>query len=176
MVQQRSFQKYVSKHHENDLYDAMASFISDNIDDLELWSNRIDVDNLDEENISFEEMEVKYVFVNGETTSNEIEFDVVVHGDVCFKEVTRHNNEEGSFTRWFRLNCKATIDGKLKDFRVLEVEPYDKKKNRFQRRLSAALVPIISKPLTEGKIFNTDRGKEFDNKLIDTILETFDIE
>ena len=47
MVQQRSFQKYVSKHHENDLYDAMASFISDNIDDLELWSNTIDVDNLD---------------------------------------------------------------------------------------------------------------------------------
>ncbi|MGM8141891.1 transposase, partial [Enterococcus italicus] len=34
----------------------------------------------------------------------------------------------------------------------------------------------ISHPLTEVKIFHTDRGKEFDNKLIDTILETFDIE
>lgn len=68
MVQQRSFQKYVSKNHENDLFDAVASFVSANIDELELWSSTIDVDNLDEENISFEEMEVKYVFVNGETT------------------------------------------------------------------------------------------------------------
>lgn len=34
----------------------------------------------------------------------------------------------------------------------------------------------ISHPLTEVKIFHTDRGKEFDNKLIDTILETFYIE
>lgn len=31
-------------------------------------------------------------------------------------------------------------------------------------------------PLTEVKIFHTDRGKEFDNKLIDTILKTFAIE
>lgn len=76
MVQQRSFQKYVSKNHENDLFDAVASFVSANIDELELWSSTIDVDNLDEENISFEEMEVKYVFVNGETTfSNETYFD-----------------------------------------------------------------------------------------------------
>lgn len=34
----------------------------------------------------------------------------------------------------------------------------------------------ISHPLTEVKIFHTDRGKEFDNKLIDTILKTFAIE
>lgn len=145
MVQQRSFQKYVSKHHENDLFDAVASFISDNIDDLELWSSTIDVDNLDEENVSFEDMVVKYVYVNGESMSNDIEFDVVVFGDVCFKEVNRHNDEEGSCTKWFRLNCRATIDGKLKNFTVLEVEPYDKKQNHFQRRLSDALVPIISK-------------------------------
>lgn len=145
MVQQRSFQKYVSKHHENDLFDAVASFISDNIDDLELWSNTIDVDNLDEENISFEDMVVKYVYVNGESMSNDIEFDVVVFGDVCFKEVSRHNDEEGSCTKWFRLNCQATLDGELKNFTVLEVEPYDKKENHFQRRLSDALVPIISK-------------------------------
>ncbi|EAD5361691.1 hypothetical protein K8A91_08685 [Listeria monocytogenes] len=145
MVQQRSFQKYVSKHHENDLFDAVASFVSDNIDDLELWSNTIDVDNLDEENISFEDMVVKYVYVNGESMSNDIEFDVVVFGDVCFKEVSRHNDEEGSCTKWFRLNCQATLDGELKNFTVLEVEPYDKKENHFQRRLSDALVPIISK-------------------------------
>lgn len=107
MVQKRSFQKYVIKHHENDLFDAVASFISGNIDDLELWSNTIDVDNLDEENVSFEDIVVKYAYVNGDSMSNDIEFNVVVFGDVCFKEVSRHNDEEGSCTKWFRLNCQA---------------------------------------------------------------------
>ncbi|OTN76656.1 transposase [Enterococcus sp. 8G7_MSG3316] len=32
------------------------------------------------------------------------------------------------------------------------------------------------RPLTEVQIFHTNRRKEFDNKLIDTILEIFDIE
>lgn len=40
-------------------------------------------------------MVVKYVYVNGDSMSNDIEFDVVVFGDVCFKEVSRHNDEEG---------------------------------------------------------------------------------
>ena len=53
--------------------------------------------------------------------------------------------KRGSCTKWFRLNCQATLDGELKNFTVLEVESYDKKQDHFQRRLSDALVPIISK-------------------------------
>lgn len=33
----------------------------------------------------------------------------------------------------------------------------------------------VAYPLTEVSIFHTDRGKEFDNQLIDQLLETFDI-
>ena len=145
MVQQRSFQKYVSKHHENDLFDAVASYVSSNLGEVNLWSNTIDVDNLDEEKVYFEDLKVEFVFVNGDTITNDIEFDVVVSGEVYFSECDRHNDYEDSCTNWFRLNCQATIDGELKNFKVHEVEFYDKKKNRFQRRLSDALVPIISK-------------------------------
>ncbi|WP_270334102.1 hypothetical protein [Ligilactobacillus acidipiscis] len=37
-----------------------------------------------------------------------------------------------------------TINGKLTNFKVNFVESYDKKKNRFNQKLSDALVPIIS--------------------------------
>ncbi|MGH2214909.1 ImmA/IrrE family metallo-endopeptidase [Enterococcus faecalis] len=144
MVQQRSFQKYVSKHHENDLFDAVASFIPDNLDEIHLWSYNIDVDNLDEENVSFDDMKVEQVFVNEETLTNDIEFDVLVSGAIYFSECDRHNDYEDSCNAWFRVNCRATIDGELKNFKVHDVETYDKKKNRFHRRLSDALVPIIS--------------------------------
>ncbi|UHP11162.1 hypothetical protein LAX80_005110 [Listeria marthii] len=144
MAQQRSFQKYVSKHHENDLFDDVASFIPDNLNEIHLWSYNIDVDNLDEENISFDDMKVEQVFVNGDTLTNDIEFDVLVSGANYFNKCDRHNDYEDSCNAWFRVNCRATIDGELKNFKVHDVEAYDKKKNRFHRRLSNALVPIIS--------------------------------
>ena len=144
MVQQRSFQKYVSKHHENDLFDAVVSFIPDNLNEIHLWSYKIDVDNLDEEKIYFDDIKVEQVFVNGDTLTNDIEFDVLVSGAIYFSECDRHNDYEDSCNAWFRINCQATIDGELKNFKVNEVEPYDKKKNRFQHKLSDALVPIIS--------------------------------
>lgn len=59
MVQQRSFQTYVSQHHENDLYDDVVSFISGNLNEIPLRSYTIDVDNLDEETISFDDMKVE---------------------------------------------------------------------------------------------------------------------
>lgn len=145
MVQQRSFQKYVSKYHENDLFGAVESFIPDNLNEIHLWSYNIDVDNLDEENVYFDDMKVEYVFVNGDTITNDIEFDVIVSGTVYFSECDRHNDYEDSCNTWFRINCRAILDGKLRDFKIVEVEPYDKKQNRFRRRLSDALVPIISK-------------------------------
>lgn len=143
MVQQRSFQKYVSEHHENDLFDAVMSFIPDNLNEIHLWSYNIDVDKLDEENITFDDMKVEQVFVNGDTLTNDIEFDVLVSGAIYFSKCDRHNDYEDSCIAWFRINCRATIDGELKNFKVHEVKPYDKKQNRFQRRLSDALVPII---------------------------------
>ncbi|SJX70721.1 hypothetical protein FM130_08385 [Enterococcus faecium] len=82
MGQQRSFQNYVSKHHYNDLHDAVASFVANNLDDLSLQSHHIDVDRLDEDNVYFEDLKVKYVFVNGDTTANDIEFDVILFGEV----------------------------------------------------------------------------------------------
>jgi hypothetical protein len=122
----------------------VASFVPTNVSELNLWSTNIDIDNLDEENIYFDDMKVEFVFVNGETVTNDIEFDVIVSGEVYFSECNRHNDNEGNCTNWFRLICNATIDGVLKHFQILEVEPYDKKQNRFKRKLSDALVPIIS--------------------------------
>lgn len=54
----------------------------------------------------------------------------------------RHDDDYDSCTNWFRLNCTATINGGLSNFIIHSVEPYDKKKNRFERKLSDALMPF----------------------------------
>ena len=144
MVKQHSFQKYVSQHHDDELFDAVTSFIPNNLSEIHLWSNDIDVDNLDEENVYFDDMKVEYIYVNGDTLTNDIEFDVLISGAIYFSECDRHNDYEGSCNVWFRINCQATINGTLENLKALDVEPHDRKKNRFRRSLSDSLVPIIS--------------------------------
>ncbi|MBS5941319.1 hypothetical protein [Ligilactobacillus salivarius] len=144
MVQQRSFKNYVNTHRFNKISDVVENFVPNNIGELNLWtkSNIIDIDNLDEERVFFDEMKIEFVFVNGDTPINDIEFDVVVSGEVYFTEAGRHDDDYDSCTNWFRLNCTATINGGLSNFTIHSVEPYDKKKNRFERKLSDALMPF----------------------------------
>lgn len=144
MVQQHSFKDYVKSHHFNKIFEAVEDYVPNNIGELNLWSNSIDIDNLDEEHVFFDEMKIEFVFVNGDTLTNDIEFDVIVSGEVFFSEADRHDDDYGNCTNWFRLNCGATIDGKLLNYTIHSVEPYDKKQNRFTRKLSDALVSIIS--------------------------------
>ena len=144
MVQQRSFKNYVNTHRFNKISDVVENFVPNNIGELNLWtkSNIIDIDNLDEVRVFFDEMKIECVFVNGDTPINDIEFDVVVSGEVYFTEAGRHDDDYDSCTNWFRLNCTATINGGLSNFTIHSVEPYDKKKNRFERKLSDALMPF----------------------------------
>lgn len=88
MVQQRSFKDYVNTHQFNKIFEAVENYVPNNICELNLWtkSNNLDIDNLDEERVFFDEMKVEFVFVNEDTLTNDIEFDVVVSGEVYFTE------------------------------------------------------------------------------------------
>ena len=61
-------------HQFNKISDAVENFVPKDIDDLNLWtkSNIIDIDNLDEERVFFDEMKIEFVFVNGDTPINDI--------------------------------------------------------------------------------------------------------
>lgn len=144
---QYSFKDYVKKKCSNQLYNAVSNFISNHRSDFSLWSHSIDVDALDGDDLNLEDIEVEMVFVNGDTQTNDIEFDVVVSAEISFHEYSnRYGDSEDSCTVWFRLNCSAILDGSLKKFQIAYVETYEKKRqNLFKRQLSDALVPIISK-------------------------------
>lgn len=78
--------------------DAVENFVPNDIDDLNLWtkSNIIDIDNLDGERVFFDEIKIEFVFVNGDTLTNDIEFDVVVYSEVHFTDADRHDDEYDS--------------------------------------------------------------------------------
>lgn len=124
MVQQRSFKNYVNTHQFNKISDAVENFVPNDIGELNLLtkSNIIDIDNLDEERVFFDEMKIEFVFVNGDTLINDIEFDVVVYSEVHFTEAGRHDDGYDSCTNWFRLNFTATINGGLSNFTIHSFE------------------------------------------------------
>lgn len=146
MSKQYSFKDYVKKKCSNQLYNAVANYISNQRSALSLWSYSIDVDTLDGDDLNLEDIEVEMIFVNGDTQTNAVEFDVVVSEEISFHEYSnRYGDSEDSCTVWFRLNCSAVLDGGLKKFQIAYVENYDKRQNLFKRQLSDTLVPIISK-------------------------------
>lgn len=146
MSKEYSFKSYIQKHQYNHLYHAVGNFIKKNRSEIELWSNLIDVDSLTGNDLALEDIEIKYVYVNGDTHKNQITYDVVLAAEISFCEHNnRYGDSEDSCVVWFRISCQVTLDGKQSKFQIEVVEPYDKKKSRFKRQLSDALVPIISK-------------------------------
>lgn len=107
------------------------------------------------------------------------EFDVVE-----VEKVKKQHMQQYILDEKKKGNKARTINTKIKMYRL--IFKYAVKENREiighscgpnkDAPLVKSAFQTISHPLTEVKIFHTDRGKEFDNKLIDTILETFDIE
>ena len=146
MQKQYSFKNYIIKNHYNPLFDAVASFIKNNLSELNLYSNSVDIDTLRSKDIYLNDMTVEMICINADTQTNDIEFDVIVSAEIAFSQYSnRYGDDEDSSTNWFRINCSATIDGTLQNFGVEFIEPYDKKKSRFERNLSDELVPIISR-------------------------------
>ena len=140
---QKSFTHYLASNYEDELFNAVAGFIQKNPDELDLYSYQADVDNLDE--IELDSISIKTTYIR-DTDIMKLDFDVLVVGEICFQEVTRHNDFEDNCSKWFRVTCSAEMNGSLKDFKIIDVDTYDRNKGkRFGNLLSDQLVPILHK-------------------------------
>ncbi|MDG6162104.1 helix-turn-helix transcriptional regulator [Lactococcus formosensis] len=140
---QKSFTHYLASNYEDELFNAVAGFIQKNPDELDLYSYQADVDNLDE--IELDSISIKTTYIR-DTDIMKLDFDVLVVGEICFQEVTRHNDFEDNCSKWFRVTCSAEMNGSLKNFKITDVDTYDRNKGkRFGNLLSDQLVPILHK-------------------------------
>lgn len=95
---QKSFTHYLASNYEDELFNAVAGFIQKNPDGLDLYSYQADVDNLDE--IELDSISIKTTYIR-DTDIMKLDFDDLVVGEICFQEVTRHND--------FEDNCSGSV-------------------------------------------------------------------
>ena len=132
MQKQYSFKNYINKNYFDPLFNAVATFIKNNLSELNLYSNSVDVDALTSRDIYLDDMAIEMVCINGDTQTNDVEFDVIVSAEIAFSQYSnRYGDDEDSSTNWFRINCSAMIDGTLQNFRIGFIEPYDKEEKQI---------------------------------------------
>ncbi|MDI3478707.1 MAG: hypothetical protein PWQ59_2232 [Thermoanaerobacterium sp.] len=139
----RSFKDYVADRFENELFDAIQSYIEDKYDDLDLRLYK--VRNIGD--IELSDIEVKFVSVN-DLPGMKIEFDVVVEAYLEVRELDYHYDESEYCNQWFMLKCLGDLDSNLDDFTISSVTEYIDK-NKQPKPMSDSLVPIIYKEQLE---------------------------
>lgn len=141
MAQSRSFKEYVKNNLDNQMWKAIEDYLSSaDSSTLDLRLNR--VRNVGE--IELYDTELQFVDVS-DLPGSAIEFDVVMDATLIVHDEDRyHNDESEAKHQWFMIRCRGSLDCGLSDLEIYDVHVYDRR-NRQQRPLSNALVPIIYK-------------------------------
>lgn len=141
MRESRSFKEFVKNNLDNQLWKTIEDYLSTvepSILDLRL--NR--VRNVGE--IELYDTDLQFVDVS-DLPGSDIEFDVVMDATLIVHDEDRyHNDESEAKHQWFMIRCRGNLDCGLDDLVIYDVGVYDRR-NRQERPMSNALVPIIHK-------------------------------
>lgn len=140
------FGDYIKEQFDNELCDAVSSYIGENPGALECSTKLVCAS--DEAELS--DLWVKYVDVSdGPGTS--ILFDVIVEADIEIHETTRYGQEADEASQWFRISCSADLNNGLHNFEIHGVSVYNQNRSRRKDSLAGSLVPYISRDMLEGE-------------------------
>lgn len=140
MADGRSFKEIVEARFENELWDAVASFVSENPEKLECSSYSV----ASPEEAELSDLKVEAVSVR-DAGGIAIKFDVVVSTELEIAETIRRDRETDSAAPWFRISCSADLDDELRNFAIISIVSYNRYGKLPQDALSNALVPYIYK-------------------------------
>ena len=141
MAKSRSFKEYVNNTLDNQMWKAVDGFLSAvTPSDLDLRLNRI----RNVGSIELYDTELQFVDVS-DLPGSAIEFDVVMDVTLIVYDTDRYHNDESESThQWLTVRCRGDLKCGLSDIEIYDVHIYDRR-NRLNRPLSNALVPIIHK-------------------------------
>lgn len=136
---QRSFTQYVKDHFAEQLFQAAEEFIQVKHEELKLFPSQ------EASHIELTHLEIKQVYVDNRP-EQEIAFDVLLRVEVALRSVGYLDNSKESNIQWLRVSCSGEVEAGIKNFRLIEIDLYDKKKARSNRLpLTDQLVPVIYK-------------------------------
>ncbi|WP_423363036.1 hypothetical protein [Mycoplasma sp. P36-A1] len=135
MSKEYSFKGFIHKKLYNQIFESIEEYIPDHRSEFQFYSNSIDVEYLNGDDLSLEDTTIEQVYVNGDTQTNQIEFDVITSAKISFSEYSnRYGDSEDTSTVLFHIICNAVLNVKKRLFALEYVEIYNKAtKNRFKR-------------------------------------------
>lgn len=139
MAENRSFTRYVTDRFYNNFYSAVEAYIGENPDRLDLNIRNVRTVG----GVALAEMEIKFVSIS-DLPEMEIEFDVIVEGEIVVGEGDYHYDDFDQCYQWFILRCRGDLALSLDDFKINSIDTYNQK-NKMDKPMSDALVPYIYK-------------------------------
>lgn len=117
-----TFDIFIEKKSKNydAIYNAVASFVEENPDGLELRFPSNIVEQPDEAELS----EIEVICTRKIIEKNDrLFFDILVNAEVQIWETVRRDRHSDGVRQWMELNC--SFDKDMQDFKVLSVQPYN---------------------------------------------------
>lgn len=137
MVAGRSFADYVKRKCYNGLFSAAENYIRENAGSLDFRTSRVHRVG----DVELQDATIERVYVS-DLPGMKVAFDVGLELEVLIKEDDYHYDETDVKYPWIRVSCEGDLSKALDDWRITNVEPFDKKNVPFNS-LSDALVPYI---------------------------------
>lgn len=143
MPTNRSFKEYVGNRFYNELFAAVAAFLEQNPDKLDVPSRSVRTIDA----VELSDITVKQVYVN-DRPDMKIAFDVLVEAEFVIAETDRHNDRYDEKQQWFKVSCTGDLACSLNDFTITDIEVYSNRSKQINP-MSDALVPVIPKEKLE---------------------------
>lgn len=137
MATGRSFADYVKRKCYNGLFSAAEDYIRENADCMDFRTYRVHRMGA----IELQDATIQRVYVS-DLPNMQLAFDVGLELEVVIKEDDYHYDETDVTYPWIRISCRGDLSKALDDWKITNIEPFDKKDAPFNS-LSDALVPYI---------------------------------
>ena len=139
-----NFRDFLEEKFDNELSDAVASYVSEDIDRLERTTRRV----ADPDEAELVDFHIKSVSVRDEGGIH-ISFAVLAEAEFAISETHSRDPEPDSVIQWFRLACSGDLDEGFHNFAISSVEVYTGSRSPQDVAMSGDLVPYISKERLE---------------------------
>lgn len=137
MAAGRSFANYVKRKCYNGLFSAAEEYIRDNVDSMDWRTSHVHRIG----GVELQDATIERVYVS-DLPGMRVAFDVGLELEVLIKEDDYHYDETDVNYPWIRISCEGDLSKALDDWRITNIESFDKKNAPFNS-LSDALVPYI---------------------------------
>lgn len=135
MSKYASFDDYINRVYENEIYERIKKFMASN----RIWpeSNKFDHYNRWE----LDRTDIKHINIYDQGNMK-IGFHLYVEATIYLYLTKSRYDDDDDVTKWFLLDCEGSIDKDLKDFKINDVKEYTMKPF-LENQLNDSLVPII---------------------------------